>query len=54
MSEPKTEAKDVELTLEKEKLRDLDLPDETGEDIKGGFGRVCTEARTGCAETAGG
>ena len=40
MTEPKTDSEpreeDEELKLEKEKLRDLDVPEEEGADVKGG------------------
>ena len=47
-SEPSQE--DEELTLEKEKLRDLDVPAEEGEDVKGGAPppTQCSGKLSGC------
>ena len=52
MTDPKSDSEprheDEELTLEKEKLRDLDVEEEQAEDVKGGLIRLCTQIASGC------
>jgi len=49
-----TEQNSRKLALKKQTLKDLAPKTKQSDNVRGGFGRVCTYAQSGCAEDGGG